>query len=338
MARAFDRILITGGSGYCGSTLVPQLLRDGYSVTVYDLMLYGDYVSDHRSDRLAVVKADIRDKHRFADAVAGHDVVLHLASIPMDARGDLDAELTKSVNFDAFAPMVDAAKNAGVRRFAYASSSSVYGVSEGGDITEASPIDPSLTLYGKYKALCEPILFERTTADFVGLAYRPATVCGYSPRQRFDLSLNAMINHAMVRRQIIVPGPSLMRAMVDVQDFCRVVRLSLTAPDAKVADQTFNVGFRNLTLREMADLVVGVIGAQFPRHGPIEILETSTSDLRSYRINSDKSAAVLGMANYRSVEDSIADVARAIASGALRETLDDSRYYSIQSLKRQGFR
>src|SRR5262245_10767695 len=172
MTRIFDRVFVSGGAGYCGSRLVPQLLSRGYQVTVYDIMYFGcDFLPKHPN--LRIVRGDIRDTEKLAASLAGHDAMVSLACISNDASFELDEQLSTSVNLHAFEPMVLAAKRAGVKRFIYASSSSVYGVSESPDVTEDHPLVP-LTLYNKYKGMCEPLLRKHTDDGFIGVTFRPA--------------------------------------------------------------------------------------------------------------------------------------------------------------------
>jgi nucleoside-diphosphate-sugar epimerase len=188
MERLFDKVLVTGGAGYCGARLVPQMLARGYKVTVYDIMFFGNQFLPRDNPNLRIIDGDIRDTAKFAAAVAGHDAVVNLACISNDASFELDEDLSTSINLNAFEPLVLAAKKAGVKRFVYASSSSVYGVSDNPDVTEDHPLVP-LTLYNKYKGMCEPLLKKHTDASFTGVIFRPATVCGYSPpvgRQRLS--------------------------------------------------------------------------------------------------------------------------------------------------------
>jgi nucleoside-diphosphate-sugar epimerase len=203
MDKLFDRVLVTGGAGYCGSLLVPQLLDQGYKVTVYDTMFFGDAFLPKDNINLRVVKGDIRDTAHLAAVTAGHDAFVSLACISNDASFELDEALSTSVNMDAFEPMVLAAKQAGVRRFIYASSSSVYGVSDRPDVTEDHPLVP-LTLYNKFKGMCEPLLKKHADDGFTGVIFRPATVCGYAPRLRLDLSVNILTNHAINAGRITV--------------------------------------------------------------------------------------------------------------------------------------
>src|ERR1700688_2366712 len=224
MPNKFSRVFVTGGAGYIGSLLVPRLLDRGYKVTSYDISYYGDNFLPKNNPNLQVISGDIRDTAKLAKAVAGHDAFVSLACISNDASFELDENLSTSVNLDAFEPMVLAAKKADVRRLIFASSSSVYGVSDQPNVTEDHPLLP-LTLYNKYKGMCEPLLFKHTDPHFVGVVFRPATVCGYAPRQRFDLSVNILTNHAVNANRITVFGGSQMRPNLHVQDYCDVAQL-----------------------------------------------------------------------------------------------------------------
>jgi nucleoside-diphosphate-sugar epimerase len=332
MDRIFDTVLVTGGAGYCGSRLIPQLLERGYEVTVYDTMFFGsDFLP--KDARLRLVQGDIRDTERFARSVAGHDAVVSLACISNDASFELDAALSTSVNLDAFEPMVMAAKRAGVKRFVYASSSSVYGVSEQPDVTEEHPLVP-LTLYNKYKGMCEPLLRRHCDDGFTGVTFRPATVCGYAPRQRLDLSVNILTNHAVNAGKITVFGGSQLRPNLHIQDYCDAVELFLTAPAEKIQNEIFNLGYQNLSLMAIAELVKRVVLAEFPERPVVDIVATPSEDLRSYHINSDKIRRVLGFAPRFTIEDAVRELCAAFRDGRLPNSLNDDRYFNVKRLKR----
>ncbi len=333
MQRLFEKVLVTGGAGYCGSLLVPQLLNRGYKVTVYDVMFFGDSFLPKDNPNLKIVKGDIRDAQLLAETAAGHDAFVSLACISNDASFELDEKLSTSVNLDAFEPMVLAAKNAGVKRFIYASSSSVYGVSDQPDVTEDHPLVP-LTLYNKYKGMCEPLLRKHTDDKFVGVIFRPATVCGYAPRQRFDLSVNILTNHAVNANRITVFGGSQLRPNLHVQDYCDVVEVFLTAPSEKIQNEIFNVGTQNLSLMQIAHLVRDVVSREFPEKGRVEIVTTPSDDLRSYHINSDKIKSVLGFTPSHSIEEAVHDLCQAFRDGRLPNSMDDDQYFNVRRLKR----
>ena len=209
-------ILVTGGAGYKGCVLVPKLLRAGYAVIVYDLMLFGSQgLPSH--PHLKVVRGDIRDSAKYSRAVAGADCVIHMACISNDPSFDLDPSLSRTINYECFEPLVVASKAAGVKRFLYVSTSSVYGVSDAPEVTEDHPFVP-LTDYNKYKGLCEPILLRHQSPGFVTTIIRPATVCGYSPRMRFDLTVNILTNHAVRKGVITVFGGAQKRPNIHIED------------------------------------------------------------------------------------------------------------------------
>ena len=201
--KPISRVLVTGGAGYVGSVLVPKLLDAGYKVRVLDLYIYGRHVLDIVKDHpnLEQIQGDIRDQALLKRVLPGCDAVLHLACISNDPSFELNPELGKSINYDAFGPLVDVAKDSGVRRFIYASSSSVYGLKDEPNVTEELDLRP-LTDYSKYKAMCEEVLLAKREPGFVPLILRPATVCGYSPRLRLDLTVNILTNHAVNNKKI----------------------------------------------------------------------------------------------------------------------------------------
>ena len=333
MTRLFDRVLVTGGAGYCGSRLVPQLLDLGYKITVYDVQFFdSDFLPVGRPN-LNVIKGDIRDTAKFFAAVQGHDAVVNLACISNDASFELDEALSTSVNLHAFEPMVIAAKSAGVKRFVYASSSSVYGVSDQPDVTEDHPLVP-LTLYNKYKGMCEPLLLKHTDDRFVGVIFRPATVCGYAPRLRLDLSVNILANHAVTNNKITVFGGSQLRPNLHVQDYADLCKLLLVAPTEKIANQIFNCGYQNMSIMEIAHMVKKVVEQEFPQKAPIDIVTTPTDDNRSYHINSDKIKKTLGFAPKHTIEEAVRDLCRAFRDGKIPNSFSDDRFYNVRTLKK----
>lgn len=333
MSRLFEKLLVTGGGGYCASLLVPRLLALGYRVTAYDTFYFGDRHLPKGDPRLSLVHGDIRDTARFAAAVAGHDAVVNLACISNDASFELDEALSTSINLDAFEPMVIAAKAAGVKRFVYASSSSVYGVSDKPDVTEDHPLVP-LTLYNKYKGMCEPLLKKHTDDGFTGVIFRPATVCGYAPRLRLDLSVNILTNHAITNNRITVFGGDQLRPNLHVKDYCAAVEMLLTAPAGKIQNETFNIGFQNLSIREIALLVKRTVEEIYPERPPVEIATTPSNDNRSYHINSDKVKERLGFAPQFTIEDAVRDLAQAFRQEKILNSTDDDWYYNIRTMKR----
>ena len=323
-------VLIAGGAGYVGTLLTPQLLVAGYNVTVYDIMYYGCELKPQ--PRLKIVEGDIRDTAEFRDACRGMEAVIQLACISNDAGFELDEKLSEEINYQCFEPMVVAAKQQGVRRFIYASSSAVYGYSEAPRVTEEHPLVP-LTLYNKFKGLCEPLLFKHQSKDFVCVTIRPATICGYSPRMRLDLSVNILTNHAVNNNKITVYGGEQQRPNLHIQDMCDLYKLLLELPDEKIAGETFNAGYQNQSIMEIAKIVQEVVQEAFPEKGDIPIVTIPSNDTRSYRITSDKIAAKLGFEPTRTIEDAVRDLCRAFKQGDLPNSMTDERYFNVKMLR-----
>lgn len=326
-------VLVTGGAGYVGHVLVPRLLADGYNVTVYDLLFFGSRLPNHPN--LRVVKGDIRDTAKLATHLKGQDAVLHLACISNDASFELDENLSRTINYDCFEPMVVAARRAGVKRFVYCSTSSVYGVSDAPNVTEEHPLVP-LTLYNKFKGMCEPLLWKHKADDFTCVTVRPATVCGYSPRTRLDLSVNILTNHAVNKGVITVFGGRQMRPNLHIEDMVDAYRLMLTAPHDNIHGETFNIGFENHAIADLASMVKSVVEARSGRE--IGIATTPSDDNRSYHVNSDKIRRVLGYAPARTIEDAMRDLARAFVNHLLPNSFDDDWYYNVRTMKKLGAR
>jgi len=324
-------VFITGGAGYVGSRLVPILINEGYKVTVYDIMYFGNKFLP-KSKQLNLIKGDIRDTAKLEKACLNHDIFINLACISNDSSFELDEKLSTSINLTAFEPMVLAAKKSGVRRFIYASTSSVYGVSKLKDVKEEHPLVP-LTLYNKYKGMCEPILFQHTNTKFEGVIFRPATVCGYAPRQRFDLSVNILTNHAINKRKITVFGGDQLRPNLHILDYCDVVKLLMNAETHKIQNQVFNVGYQNMSIKEISLIVKKVVEEEFPDLGEIPIETTKSDDNRSYHINSDKIKMVLGFEPKRSIEESVRELCNYFKKNTFKNTFEDDFYFNVKRLK-----
>lgn len=320
-------ILVTGGAGYVGAVLVPKLLREGYRVRVLDLYLYGDHVLDSVKDHphLQEIRGDIRDRGTLQKVIPGCQAVIHLACISNDPSFELDPDLGKSINHDAFINLVDISRDSGVRRFIYASSSSVYGVKEEENVTEDLPLEP-LTDYSKYKAMCEEVLLKRRASGFVTLILRPATVCGYSPRLRLDLTVNILTNHAVTNRVIKVFGGRQMRPNIHIEDMADLYIHSLRWPSDKIDGRTYNAGYHNRRVLEIAEMVRGVVGQD------VRIETTPTNDNRSYHISSDKIKRELGFEARRTLEDAVRDLVVAFQAGKIQNSMTDDRYYNIKMM------
>jgi len=322
-------ILVTGGAGYVGAVLIPKLLARDYKVTVIDLYMYGEHVLDSVKDNpnLRQVKGDIRDTKLLTKEMKGIDAVIHLACISNDPSYELNPDLGKSINYDAFLPLVTIAKKAKVKRFIFASSSSVYGVKKESNVTEDLALEP-LTDYSKYKALCEKYLLEQQSNDFTVLILRPATVCGYSPRLRLDLTVNILTNHAINAGKITVFGGDQKRPNIHIDDVTDLYVQSLEYPKEKIAGKIFNAGYQNYTVNEIAETVKKVIG-----NGSIQITRKPTDDNRSYHISSEKISRELGFSPRCTIEQAVGDLKKAFEKGLIPNPMDDIRYYNIKTMQ-----
>jgi nucleoside-diphosphate-sugar epimerase len=320
-------VLVTGGAGYVGSVLVPKLLADGHAVRVFDTYYFGNecLAGARGHPKLTEIRADLRDKHALDGALAGCTAVIHLACISNDPSFELDPELGKSINYDAFRPLVKLSKQHGVRRFVYASSSSVYGIKAEDNVTEELSLRP-LTDYSKYKAMCEDVLHQEREPGFTTLTLRPATVCGYSPRLRLDLSVNILTNLAFHKREITVFGGEQRRPNLHIQDMTDLYVQTLRWPAEKIDGKVYNAGWQNLTIREIAELAKAEVGPD------VRIVTTPTDDLRSYHVSSEKIKRELGWEPRYTVPDAIRELVAAFRAGRVPNSLTDPRYFNIKTM------
>lgn len=320
-------ILVTGGGGYVGSVLVPMLIARGCHVRVLDLFLYGSHIEKTFGGKLESIRGDIRDPDMVRKATKSADSVIHLAAVSNDPSYELDPTLAKSINHDGTMLLINEAKKAGVKRFIFASSSSVYGVKKEKNVTEDMSLVP-LTDYSKYKAVCEKYALARHSQAFTVVVVRPATVCGYAPRMRFDLTVNLLTIHALVNGVITVFGGSQKRPNIHITDMAEAYIKILFAPTRLVSGQIFNIGYENYSVRAIADMVKRVL-----KNSKITIITKQTDDLRSYHISSAKIKKVLGFIPKHTVEEAIGDIAVANRRGLLKDALTASRYYNIKTMK-----
>ena len=323
-------LLVTGGAGYVGAVLVPKLLNKGYNVTVLDLMIYGENVLPTHSN-LKKIKGDIRDQKLLKEIIPGHDNVIHLACISNDPSFELNPDLGKSINYDAFEPLARISKDSGVKQFIYASSSSVYGIKDTPNVTEEMPLEP-LTDYSKFKAMCEEILPKYQSEDFTTVTIRPATVCGYSPRLRLDLTVNILTNLAINKGEITIFGGEQKRPNIHINDIANLYIDLLDMPKEKISGKIYNAGYENYKIKDIAQMVKNVIGEH------IKIVVTKSDDLRSYHISSEKIKNELGFIPRFTIEDAVRDLQNAFENGLVPNSLTDERYYNVKMMQKIGLK
>ena len=320
------KIFITGGAGYVGAELVPLLIENGFEVTVLDLMIYGEDVLDKHA-KLNVIKGDIRDREILKQSIPGHEVVIHLACISNDPSFELNPTLSRSINLDAFSPLVKISKDSGVSKFIYASSSSVYGVKEEKNVHEEMLLEP-LTDYSKFKAECEGVLSEYQQDDFTTVTIRPATVCGYSKRQRLDVVVNILTNLAYHNRKITVFGGSQLRPNIHIKDMALAYLSLINCSNDHMAGEIFNVGDENYSVLELSQIVKEVIGDD------VEFIYSETQDNRSYHISSEKISRKLNFKPTYSIKQAVIDLKKAFEEGLLKEPLTNDRYFNIKMMQK----
>ena len=319
------KIFITGGAGYVGSCLVPELLKKGYFVTVYDLMIYGQEVLKPNLN-LNIIKGDLRNHSLLEKSIKNHNAVIHLACISNDPSFELNPKLGKEINLDSFEPLVKFAKNNEVSQFIYASSSSVYGIKKEKMVDETMSLEP-LTDYSKFKADCEKILLKYQSDNFITTIIRPATVCGYAPRQRFDLVVNILTNLAYNKREIKVFGGKQLRPNIHISDMVNAYLMVLEAPKNLISGEIFNVGYDNQSVDTIAQTVKKVVGSD------VKIVNVQSNDDRSYHISSLKVETVLNFKPNFTVEDAVIDLTKAFEKKLLPNSLDDEKYFNIKRMQ-----
>mgnify|MGYP001617003062 FL=1 len=302
-------ILVTGGCGYVGSVLVPKLLAANHDVTVVDIMWFGNFLEPHRA--LTILRADIRGNIM----LDGFDAIIHLAGVANDPCGDLNPKLSWEVNALATTRLAGNAVRAGIRRFIYASSGSVYGIKGNTEVTEEEPCVP-VSEYNKTKMVAERALLSYAGEMAVQIL-RPGTVCGYSPRQRLDITVNQMTIQALTGNKIELGGPGLMRANIHIDDMVAAYLFLLGHPKLT---GTFNAAFENISLAQIAETVQSAIRC--------EIVEKEIADPRSYRIDSSKLLRA-GFRPVKTVKDAIEDLRKAFTAGKFK---NGPECYNLRSM------
>lgn len=332
------KVLITGGLGYVGSRLTPHLLEQGYHVHVLDLALYGtdglEMLKKHAkwedySKRFQWFQGDLRNSSDVAKSLVGCQAVIHLAAISNDPTGEVDEVLTRQVNFDAVGMLLSQARESGVERFINASSSSVFGVKKDSNINERLEPEP-ITFYSKYKMLSEWIVRGANGKNFTTVNIRPATICGFSPRQRFDLTVNKLTADAVRKGLITVHGGEQRRPNVGMTDMINLYALLLKVEDRKIAGKTYNFGFENQKVIELAQIVQKQIGAE-----KVKIDIKNVVDNRDYHISSTRIIEELGYKPVSSITQEVASLKQAL--DAHFKDIDADKYYNMKMMKLERF-
>lgn len=319
------KVLITGGGGYVGCYLSDYLISKGYKVSVLDLFIYGNEVFDH-SDKIQKFKGDIRNQELLKKLIPGHDVVIHLACISNDPSFELNPSLGKSINLDAFEPLVKISKSSKVKRFIYASSSSVYGIKNEKNVHENMSLEP-LTDYSKFKADCEKTLLKYKDDKFSTVIIRPATVCGYSKRQRLDVIVNILSNIGYHKKEISIFGGKQLRPNIHIKDMVRAYKYLIEADTNIVNGEIFNAGWENKSVFEIADIVKNELG------GEIKLIVTPTNDNRSYHISSTKIKKVLNFKTKFTINDAVSDLKNAFQKKLLLDPINNPSYFNIKKMQ-----
>jgi nucleoside-diphosphate-sugar epimerase len=329
-------ILVTGGLGYVGSRACPLFLERGRTVRALDLGLYGEYGLDALkanpawdgdwSKRFEWANGDLRDESVVRSALDGVDTILHLGAISNDPTGEIDDTLTRQVNFDAIGMLLALAKEAGVKRVINGSSSSVFGIKEESDVEETLEPEP-LTSYSKYKMLSEWLFLAASSPDFCTVNIRPATICGVSPRQRFDLTVNKLTADAVTKKVITVHGGQQRRPNVGMTDIVNLYAELLTIDPAKINGRIFNFGFENHKVIDIAKIIQDEL-----KDLDVQIDVTETFDHRDYHISSQKILNELGYKPVSSIRQEVADLRKALEAGDY-EDIDAPQHYNMKSME-----
>ncbi len=310
------RILVTGACGYKGSVLVPKLLAKGHDVVAFDIQWFGNFLPEHPA--LEVVKGDIRNIDEVD--LTGIDAIIHLSSVANDPCGDLDPKLTWEISCLATMQLADRAYRRGIKRFIYASSGSVYGVKDEPEVTEDLELLP-ISEYNKTKMCGERIMLSYKD-DMVVQIVRPATVCGFSPRMRLDVSVNMLTMQALTKRRITVFGGDQTRPNIHIDDITDLYVFLLDNPQHT---GIYNAGFENMSIMAIAELVAKHVEGT-------EIVVTPSADPRSYRVNSDRLLAT-GFRPKHTVEDAVKQIIGMYSQGALK---DEDHFHNLRWMQR-GF-
>ena len=309
------KVLVPGGASYIGAYLVPQLLADGHYVTVYDTFTFGEAWLPRDNGHLEIVKADVRDQAAWRKVCKDKDAIIYLACISRESMCQKYEALAHEVNVECFGPDLEIAKSEGVKRFIYASSVAVYGSSDA-PATENHPIRPT-SIYGKHKAECEDLLWKAQSKDFSCVATRSASVCGYSPRMRLDLTINRMVHDAYRRGSITVEGGEQVRSHIHMNDISRFYRRLMDSE----ATGAFNIVAENQKVKDSAAMVSSIIDC--------DTVFTPRADDRSYSIDGHKAWSVLDYVPKLPISQAVYDLKTRFDMGQWKDSLTNPVYQNV---------
>lgn len=330
------KILLIGGSGYVGSKLIFELLKNKFMVINYDLNLFGKKHLPLKNKKFKQISEDIRNIKKISNVIEKYrpDTIIHLACISNDPSYVLNKQLSKKVNYDSFIKLINLLEKKPniVKKFIFASTCSVYGVSSKNNVTENHPLKP-ITEYNKYKAKCEKILLRAIKKKhFKGIIIRPATVCGVSPKMRFDLTVNILTNYAYKKGYIKVFGGSQKRPNIHIDDIVRLYvklsKINLTEYNGQI----FNCGFENYTIIKIAKKVKNIVSKILNKN--IMIYKEPSSDIRSYHANSNKIKKILNFYPKKTVENAIKDICNEFKNGRLKDSFTNTNYFNVKKIKK----
>lgn len=320
------KVLIIGGAGYVGARLQKFLIESGFDLRIFDTFWYPSGKNINLDPRkIEYVTGDVRDLNLLKNSLKDIDACIHLACISNDPTFELDPSLAKSINYSAFPGFVDLLNKSDVKRFIYASSSSVYGVKTEPIVSEDLQCEP-LTDYSKFKLACEEIVKSNVSKNIVSTILRPSTVCGYSPRQRFDLVVNLLTITALTKKEIIVDGGQQFRPNLHIDDMIRCYREILTSEVEKINNEIFNVAGANLKVIEIAEIVREVVGSE------CNIKVKEVVDPRSYRVSGAKIAEKISFQPMKSVRDAVEELKNLFEAGKFSNP-ESEEYYNIRRMK-----
>ena len=325
------RILITGGGGYVGSALIPHLINKGYHVTVLDWFLYKKNIFDQYSkDKCNKIVGDLRNLEDLKKSLSSVDAVIHLACISNDPSAELNPKLSIDINQNAFKLLLEESRKAKLKRFIFASSSSIYGISDSPQVYEDHPRVP-VSLYNVSKAWCEDLLYNEYK-DIPFTIIRPATICGYAERLRLDLAVNLLTSHCIQNKKISIFGGDQYRPNLHIKDMVNLYSYFLEIEEEKVIHQVFNASYNNFTINEIAEEIINELK---PKIGNILVENIKSNDPRSYRVNTDKLNSI-GFKPKYTIKHASRDLLEAFNSGKIEESVTSPIYNNVLMMKSQN--